>query len=517
MKRFFTRGDIDGFFGLFVDNLLQILLIVVLGAAVCGFPIELIVGVILPGAAVSVIFGNLFYAWQAWRLGKEEGRTDVTALPYGINTPSLFAFIFLIIAPVYQRTQDSDLAWRVGLLACLLSGAVELLCSFFGPLLRKHIPRAALLSALAGIAITFISMAFIFQIFANPVVALLPMFIILANYAGGFRFPFQLPGGLIALVLGVALAWGSRWLGFSFFIPAEFPLSAGLYLPQANFVEAFSLLLSAEGLPYLAVIIPMGLLNAVGSLQNLESAAAAGDRFATVSSMSVNGLGTMIAACFGSPFPTTIYIGHPGWKAMGAGYSYSVINGVVITALCFSGGVLAVLSVVPLEATLGILVWIAIVITAQAFQAVPVKHALAVALGLIPSLAAWALLLIETSLRVGGSSLYAAAPNFGADLYIFGIIGLSQGFLFTATLLTGTLVFVIEKRFLIAAGWLAVTSLLAFFGVIHGYELTEGGVLNRFGWMAAPEFAFGYAVSALALLGMFFLHGTNKEQTPEDG
>ena len=179
----------------------------------------------------------------------------------------------------------------------------------------------------------------------------------------------------------------------------------------------------------------MGLFNVVGSLQNLESAEAAGDRYETRPSLLANGIGTIAAALFGSAFPTTIYIGHPAWKAMGARAGYSILNGVVITLLCLFGGVTLVLKVVPLEATLGILLWVGIIITAQAFQEVPRKHALAVAFGLIPSLAAWALLLVETSLRKAGKTLFEIAPTFGSDLYIHGVIALNQGFLLSAMVL----------------------------------------------------------------------------------
>src|SRR5829696_6427625 len=85
----FVRSDIDGFFGLFIDNLLQLMLIAVLCQVVCGFPPELITSRVLPGAAISILLGNLFYAWQARELMRKIGRDDVTALPYGINTPSL--------------------------------------------------------------------------------------------------------------------------------------------------------------------------------------------------------------------------------------------------------------------------------------------------------------------------------------------------------------------------------------------------------------------------------------------
>jgi hypothetical protein len=57
----FVRGDIDGFFCLFVDNLPQLMLIAVPCTRVCGMPTELVYRWILPGAALSILFGNLFY------------------------------------------------------------------------------------------------------------------------------------------------------------------------------------------------------------------------------------------------------------------------------------------------------------------------------------------------------------------------------------------------------------------------------------------------------------------------
>lgn len=202
---YFTLGDLDGFFGLFVDNLLQLMLIAVLCGTVCGLPNELITGRILPGAALSILAGNFFYAWQARQLAKKTGRKDVTALPYGINTASLMAFIFLVMGPVYQQTKDPKLTWQVGLFASLISALVELGGVAFGDWLRKHTPRAALLSSLAGIALTFISMGFVFEIFSNPLLALFPMMIILIAYGSKIKFPGSLPGGFIAVLIGTLL------------------------------------------------------------------------------------------------------------------------------------------------------------------------------------------------------------------------------------------------------------------------------------------------------------------------
>ena len=84
--RWISRGDVDGFFGLALDNLVQLLLIDTLCRFVLGFPADLVYGRVLPGAAVSILVGNIFYSLQARRLAARTGRTDVCALPYGINT-----------------------------------------------------------------------------------------------------------------------------------------------------------------------------------------------------------------------------------------------------------------------------------------------------------------------------------------------------------------------------------------------------------------------------------------------
>jgi adenine/guanine/hypoxanthine permease len=510
----FVRGDIDGFFGLFVDNLLQLMLIAVLCTNVCGMPPELVYGRIMPGAALSILFGNAFYTWQARQLAIQTGRSDVTALPYGINTVSLIAYVFLIIAPIYFETKNPELAWQAGLFACLASALLECVGAFVGDWLRRHTPRAALLSSLAGIAITFIAMGFVFQIFAMPALALIPALFVIIVYGGQIKLPLGLPGGFVAVAIGVALGWILRWCGYPFFQPLAEPYHFALYLPQTSFSAMLAFLANGQGWKYFSVILPMALFNVIGSLQNLESAEAAGDRYDTRSSLLVNGFGSIVAACLGNPFPTTIYIGHPGWKAMGARWGYSLLNGVVITLLCLIGGVTLVLKVVPMEAMIGILLWIGLIITAQAFEAVPKKHMVAVALGLIPALAAWGLLLIETTLRKSGASLYEVAPKFGGDLYIYGIIALSQGFMLTCMILAAMLVFVIERHFLAAALWAGTAALLSFFGLIHAYELTPTGVQNRIGVNAAGAYALAYLGTAAILLGLHYYHrGREVERT----
>src|SRR5271163_2064553 len=239
-KEWVVPNDIDGFFGLFVDNLCQLIVVVGLCPTLAGLPESLVVERILPGIAISLVAGNLFYAWQAHRLSQRTGK-PVTALPYGVNTVSLFAFIFLILGPVYRETHDADLAWRVSLVAGFIGGLVEIATSFFGAWLRRNTPRAALLSTLAGVGITFISMGFIFQIFSSPLVAVFPALLVLIGYAGRVRWPFGLPTGFIAVVIGTLTAWllrGAQMLP----MPAWPEAHLAFYFPVPMVGEILSLL-----------------------------------------------------------------------------------------------------------------------------------------------------------------------------------------------------------------------------------------------------------------------------------
>ncbi len=569
----FVKRDLDGFFGLAIDNLVQLLLIVTLCGSYCGMSgdhASIIYRHILPGAAVSLLIGNIFYAIQAHWVARREGRSDVTALPYGINTPSLIVYVFFVMMPTFRDTGSAAAAWQMGLIACLGSGIIEFTGAFVAERLRRNTPRAALLSTLAGIAITFISMTFALQIWQRPLVAMVPMAVVFLVYFSHVRFPLGLPGGLVAVLLGTAAAWLLNMLPWNL---TEVSVSAaqvseawqarGAYWPQWAGGEIWALL-QAE--PYrvislLSVIIPMGLFNVIGSLQNIESAEAGGDVFATGPSLAVNGIGSIAAALFGSCFPTTIYIGHPGWKALGARAGYSTLNGVVMTAICLTGTVALIKEIIPIEAGIAIVVWIGIVITAQAFQATPLRHAPAVALGLFPAIAAWgaALVLgafIEASSKTEvpqqtPTTVVASAPsrqteaetltvsccaivqpayhvataqdvidpncdgNISAEANGFLIHGLNileRGYIFTCMIMAAIAAFLIDRRFFQAARWAIAAAVLTLLGLMHAYQL-NGNVVDYLliGSQASPG-AFVYkayplVVGYLLIAGVFIAMG----------
>jgi len=492
-----TRGDWEGFFALFVDNLLQLMLIAVLCPAVCGIPADYVVRVILPGAAVSVLFGNLAYAWQARRLMARTGRTDVTALPYGVAISSLLANVYLIMGPVYVATHDWHLAYHVGLFACFLRSVLEAGAAFFGGWIRRHTPRAALLSPMAGIALVYVALGFVLEVFQQPVLSILPLFILLVGYTPGIRLPGRMPAGLRAIAVGTALAWGLRGTGLVHFDP---PPAAGLIWGWPRPVPLLDFVFSALGLKYLAVILPISLVQMVESLQVLESAEAAGDAYDTRASLLTNALGGVVAAAFGSCFPPNLYLGHPAWKQLGARSGYSVLNGVVTTFLCLCGGIPLILSVVPLQPSMAILMWVGLALTAQAFTDVPPRHAIAVVLGFLPMLAQWGLGILKSTAHAAGVPLASLVDRFGDDFAVRGLIGLSQGSLVSSMLLTAILVHIIERRFDRAAFWALLASVFSAIGLIHAFRIAPEGILPVFGWLASPGFALSYLAVAAVLV-----------------
>lgn len=518
----FVQRDLDGFFGLFIDNLVQLLLIVALCEQTCGMTgaegSRLLYQMILPGAAVSILAGNLAYAWQAHRLAKREGRSDVTALPYGINTPSLLVYVFFVMAPVYQKTHSADAAWRMGLLACLGSGIIEFFGSFVAEQIRRRTPRAALLSTLAGIAVGFIAMKFALEIFDRPLVAMLPLAIILITYFSKVPFPLGLPGGLIAVVLGTACAWLLPLI-----LPASLgqpPMSTdavtkalevrGWYLPQFVGGLIWDILQKPDDwIGFLSVIVPMGLFNVIGSLQNIESAEAAGDRYNTATSLAINGVGTISAALFGSCFPTTIYIGHPGWKGLGARAGYSTLNGIAVTAICLTGTVALINSIVPMQAGIAIVLWIGIIITAQAFQATPADHAPAVAIGLFPAIAAWGATVMIGALFVAGgrSAQEMLTANPAQDVngfLIHGLLIMERGYIFTCMILAAISALLIDRKFFSAAVWSGVGAFCAGIGLTHAYQL-KGNILDyQFVFAPTAEGFLAFHATGIAIGYVFF-------------
>ncbi len=526
-----TKGDWDGFFGLALNNFVNLLLIISLSQSVLGFSEEMIVYRVLPGMGFGLLFGNLFYAWQANNKAKKEGRI-YTALPYGINIMPIFFYTFYILLPAQQialsagasKEEADTIAWMAGVLACLGSGLIELVGAWIAPTLRKITPRAALLSALAAVGLFFIGADYTFRAYAYPAIGLPTLFLTMYLLYGAVRVRWNLSGGLLVLIVGTAIAWITYALGMPSPVAHLAPstLSMGFYLPLPYGLQA--LVEIQQMLAFAAIILPMGLINLLGSLQALESATAAGDDYETKSSLAVNGLGSILAGLFGSPYPTTIYIGHPGWKSLGAGPSYSLMNGILMAILCFTGTLGFLAQVIPIEAGMAILIWIGFTIGSQAFQAVPRAHAPAVIAGLIPGLGAFTALIVK---RVLGSLDYGSESQpyteglletltLKGTLFAKGVFALEQGWLYASVILAAVMVAIIERKFSAMLLWLGAGGLLAMVGIVHHYKVLDTDITTGVGPAWPWVLGYGLTIGIILLVRYALVTGTVEGESDGD-
>jgi adenine/guanine/hypoxanthine permease len=494
--RWWVSGDMNGFFGLFTNLLLNVIVLTGLSLGLVQLPDSVVYGRILPALGVALALGNIFYTWMAYQLARRERRSDVTAMPYGPSVPHMFIVVFLVMLPVYLETKDSTLAWQAGLAWCFIIGVIVLIGAFVGPWIRSMTPRAAMLGTLAGISITFISMRPAFQIWEVPWIGLASLAIVLISWTGGLRLPGGIPGGLAAVIVGTALGWIATAAGWSTYMDAG---AVGRSLQHFGFYppifssDVFTGL--ARVAPLLATAIPLGIYNFIEAMNNVESAAAAGDSYNLRSILLADGGGALVGSLLGSPFPPAVYIGHPGWKAVGGRVGYSLATGIAIALVCLLGLTAFLLAVIPLVAILPILLYIGLVIGAQAFQTTPANHAPAVVLAIVPNIAEWAKTQIDGALNAAGTSAAAVGMDkLGATGVLYrGLETLGGGSVLAGMVLGAIAAFIVDKKMAAAAVTAGLGAVLAFIGLIHSSKL---------GWAAAPDVALGYALFAVVCLSI---------------
>src|SRR5271170_3251291 len=278
--KLFTPGDLNAFFGFGTNILTNMLTLTILLRFVIKMPDSIVFGRILPAVGLMLCLSTFYYAYLAYRLAKQTGRNDVCALPSGISVPHMFIVTFVIMLPIALKTNDPIQGWEAGLVWVFFQSFILMIGGFIAPVIRKITPRAALLGTLAGVSVTFIAMRPALEMYMTPQIGLVCFAIILVSWFGGVKYPKGIPAGLVAIAVGMIIAWGSNIFGlglgglsikgvgdafasFGFSVP----------IPAANYV--FS------GFEFLGVIlvtaIPFGIYDLVEAMDNVESAEAAGD------------------------------------------------------------------------------------------------------------------------------------------------------------------------------------------------------------------------------------------------
>jgi len=492
-----TPGDWNAFFGFGTNILVNLLVLTGLLRFVLKMPDEIVFGRILPATGLMMLLSTLYYARLAYKLAEKTGRSDVCALPSGISVPHMFVVVFVIMLPIGVKTGNPIRGWEAGLTWVFVQSFVLMIGGFIAPVIRKITPRAALLGTLAGVSIAFISMRPALEMFMTPLIGVVCFMIIIASWFGGVRYFRGIPAGLVAIAVGTVIAWGSTALGLDYGGMSVEALSAsvssfGFSLPLPAVDHVFS------GFEFLGVIlvtaIPFGIYDLVEALDNVESAAVAGDSFPTTRVLTADGVVSLIGCMMGNPFINAVYIGHPGWKAMGGRIGYSAATGVMVALLAWFGIISLMVSLIPVVAISPILLYIGMLIGAQAFQETPRSHAPAIVLALTPHLAAWGKLQIDNALGAAGTSAQAVGMDKLGQVGVLyeGLATLGGGAILGGLVLGAIASLVIDRQLMKASAFALGGSALTFFGFMHGEAIGIG---------QSPVVALSYLSVAAVLVG----------------
>lgn len=176
---------------------------------------------------------------------------------------------------------------------------------------------------------------------------------------------------------------------------------------------------------------------------------------------------------------------------MGGRTGYSAATGILMLVLTWLGVVAVLMAIVPSVALLPILLYIGMLIGAQAFQETPSIHAPAIVIALIPQIAAWGKTQIDNALGAAGAS----ADSVGLDklaqggVLYHGLSILGGGATLAGIVLGAITVMIIERKLDKAAYFALAGAALTFFGLIHN---SDGIGLNR-----TPEVAISYVLAAV--------------------
>ena len=494
-----TRGDWNAFSGYGSNLLVNVLVLTGLLQFALGMPAEMVFGRVLPAVGVMLFLSTAYYSWLARSLAKQTGRDDVCALPSGPGVGHMFIVTLVVMLPIKIQTGDVVKAWEAGMVWIFVQSIVLMLGSFFGEWIRKVTPRAALLGALAGISITYISIKPLSAMYLTPIIGLLCFAVILVSWFGGYKLFRGSPAALIIICLGAFIAWTSNLFGLNFGGLSASGLAAsvthfGFQVPIPAVGHVFS------GFEYIGVILitalPFGVYDVIEAIDNVESASTAGDDYSTKRVLMADGVISMIGCLLGNPYMLVVYIGHPGWKAMGGRIGYCLASGTMILVLTFLGIVPLLLAAIPIVAIYPILLFIGMLIGSQAFRETPSRHAPAIVLGILPHLAHWGHELVVNTLAATGETEIGPAlieKLAGKGVMIEGLEVIGDGSVLTGIVLTAVAVFVIDGKLKNAAVFTLLGAFFSFVGLMHSPQL---------GFAQAPLLTLAYVLTAAMFLGL---------------
>ena len=551
-------GDINAFFGLMLDNIAGLVLLVSLLAGF-GFPVEFAIAYMVPGTALGVLVGDLLFFFLAFWYAKRTGKNDVTAMPLGLDTPSTFGMALFVLGPAFAskvgelakglgyETMDAFRAaaenspeiatqlaqanseaamytWHIGMCAILITGVIKAVLSFFSGWIHRVVPRAGLLGSLAAIALVLITYGPLTEIAKTaPIVGFASLAIVLVTLIGHQRLPAGIPGALAAVIVGTGIYYLLFGIGEATHMELVEPMEGldPIWFPT-QWMEAFKfewLGKMQATVPYLGFIIPFAVATVIGGIDCTESAASVGDDFHTPTVIGVEAFATLLAACCGGVIQTTPYIGHPAYKAMGGRAAYTLATALFIGAAGLIGYFALMFMWIPKAAIFPILIFIGIEITASSFQVTPKKHYAAVAMACLPAIAKLVVLNITPYVIAMGFNI--EDPDL-AKSWLYANV-LAGGFIFTSVIWAAATANIIDRKFLAASIYLALGGAFTLFGIMHSpltgdkmflpTDMWNGDIFDAAKIAAVRDFAIAYFVMAALMIGLWLMLPKNELKT----
>lgn len=492
----FTKGDIGGITYLVTNNIVNYIIVIFTLKNVLKWSDEIVYGRVIPGMSLGLLLGGLVYTYMGWRLAQRKGDANVTALPSGVSTPAMFVILYGVIMPLHYSLGDPEKVWSAAIAATFIGGFVEFLGGFIGPWIKNNLPRAALLGTVAGIGFIWMATKGLFDVYSDPLIGLPILFIAMLGLFGGYLFPGKIPPLIVAIVGGIIYAYllGRTHFDFS---------GVGFYFPNPiniiqSMINGFVIVT-----PYLTIIIPVEIYNFIETMDNVESANAAGDDYNVRTTQFADGICTMFSSLFGGVVPNTVWLGHGGLKKGGAGIGYSWISGVVLGAAGIFGLFTFLSALIPPAIAAITFLWCSVIMLSQAFKDTPVKHYAAIGVAMIPPVADFlytqvtgVLSISETYTKLLPNGLQGYDKEVAAKIIENGAMwdgvpAVKSGAIIIGLLLASALVFIIDRRLDKVAYVSFTAAALSFFGFIHSASLT----LNY-----KSEFMIGYLI-----IGVFAL------------
>ena len=503
-----------------LDNIAGLILLVSLLAGF-GFPVEFAIAYMVPGTAIGVLVGDLLFFFLAFWYARKTGRSDVTAMPLGLDTPSTFGMALFVLGPAFLAAKGSGMTpdeaamhtWHIGMCAILITGIIKAVLSIFSGWIHRVVPRAGLLGSLAAIALVLITYGPLTEIaLTAPIVGFASLAIVLVTLIGHQRLPAGIPGALAAVAVGTGLYYLLSSVGHATSTELVEPMEemTQIWFPM-QWLEAFQfewLTKMEDTVPYLGFIIPFAVATVIGGIDCAESAASVGDDFHTPTVIGVEAFATLLAAVCGGVIQTTPYIGHPAYKAMGGRAAYTLATALFVGAAGLIGYFSLMFAWIPKAAIFPILIFIGIEITASSFQVTPKKHYAAIAMACLPAIAK--LVVLNITPYVIAMGFQFEDPEL-AKKWLYANV-MAGGFIFTSVIWAAATANIIDRKYLVAAIYMGLGGVLTVFGVMHSplagdkmffpSDLMNGDVFNSASVAAVRDFAIAYFVMAVILLVM---------------